>query len=66
VGRTCSSNGREENTCMLLVGKPQRKGPVGSPRGGWVDNMKVDMYRWDEVVLTGLVWHRIWISGGLL
>jgi hypothetical protein len=30
-----------KNACSLLVGKPGRKGPIGSPRLRWVDNVKM-------------------------
>jgi hypothetical protein len=37
--------GEEEkkNVCRLLVGKPEGKRPLGRPRQGWVDNIKMDL-----------------------
>jgi hypothetical protein len=30
-----------KNACMILVGKPERKRPLGRPRHRWVDNIKI-------------------------
>jgi hypothetical protein len=46
------------------VGKPEEKKPLGRPRRGWVDNIRME--RWDEVMWTGLVWLRIGTGGELL
>jgi hypothetical protein len=27
----------------ILVREPEGKGPLGRPRGGWVDNVKMDL-----------------------
>jgi hypothetical protein len=36
MGRACSTNGPKKNACMILVGKPEGKGPLGRPRcSGW-------------------------------
>jgi hypothetical protein len=35
--------GEKRNTYMLLVGMPQVKRPLGRPRCGWVDNIKMDL-----------------------
>jgi hypothetical protein len=29
----------------LLVGKPERKRPLGRPRRRWIDNIKIDLLR---------------------
>jgi hypothetical protein len=44
------------NTCRLLVGKPERKRPLGSPRHRWVDNIRMDLGEvgWDDVDWIGL------------
>jgi hypothetical protein len=39
MGGLCSTNGEERNAYRLLVGKPERKRPLGRPRRKWVDNM---------------------------
>jgi hypothetical protein len=40
--------GDKRNACVLLVGKPERKRPLGGSRRRWVDNIKVDFgeIRW--------------------
>jgi hypothetical protein len=43
MGRTCSTNGEKRNACMLLVGKPERKRPLGRPRYRWVNNIKMNL-----------------------
>jgi len=35
--------GERRGVCRVLVGKPEGKRPLGRPRGGWVDNMKIDL-----------------------
>jgi hypothetical protein len=35
--------GEKRNLCRLLVGKPERKRPLGSPRRRWIDNIKMDL-----------------------
>jgi hypothetical protein len=34
--------GEKRNAYRILVGKPERKKPVGRPRSRWVDNIKMD------------------------
>jgi hypothetical protein len=35
--------GEKRNVYRLLVGKPEGKGPVGTPRSRWLDNIKMDL-----------------------
>jgi hypothetical protein len=35
--------GEKRNAYRILVGKPERKRPLGSPRRRWVDNIKMDL-----------------------
>jgi hypothetical protein len=42
MDRACSTNGREEDLCRILVGKPEGQRPLGIPRRRWVDNIKID------------------------
>jgi hypothetical protein len=37
------------NAYRILVGKPERKRPLGRPRRRWVDNIKIDLREigWD-------------------
>jgi hypothetical protein len=41
--------GETRNAYKILVGKPQRKTPLGKPRRRWVDNIKIDLreIEWD-------------------
>jgi len=45
---------RERNACRVLVGKPERKRPLGRPRRRWEDNVKID--------LTEAGWGMDWID----
>jgi hypothetical protein len=60
--------GEKRNACRILVGKPERKRPLGRPRRRWVDNIKMDLREigWDGVEWIGMIWFRIETSGGLL
>jgi hypothetical protein len=65
--------GEKRNVYRLLVGKPEGKRPLGSPRCRWVDNVKMDVVEmvwygvyWTGLDWTGLVWLRTGTSGGLL
>jgi hypothetical protein len=33
----------KRNAHRILVGKPERKRPLGRPRSRWVDNIKIDL-----------------------
>jgi hypothetical protein len=35
--------GETRNAYRILVGKPDGKRPLGRPRRGWVDNIKMDL-----------------------
>jgi hypothetical protein len=41
----------KRNAYRILVGKPERKRPLGRPRRRWVDNIKIDLreIEWDGV-----------------
>jgi hypothetical protein len=56
------------NAYIILVGKPEGKKPLGSPRLRGVDNSKMDLRKieWDGVDWIGLIWLKIGVSGGLL
>jgi len=47
------------------VGKPEGKRPLGRPRRGWEDNIKLDLQEvgWEEA-WTGSIWLRIGTGGG--
>jgi hypothetical protein len=40
MGRVCIMNGKR-NAYRILVGKPEGKRPLGSPRRRWVDNIMI-------------------------
>jgi hypothetical protein len=42
VGEECGTNGGEEDLYNILVGKSERKRPLGRPRRRWVDDIKMD------------------------
>jgi hypothetical protein len=46
----------KRNAYRLLVGKPERKRPLGRPRRGWVDNIRMDLGKagWGDVDWIGL------------
>jgi hypothetical protein len=46
-------NGEKRNTHRILVGKPERKRPLGRPKCRWVDNIKIDLggMDWGDVLL---------------
>jgi hypothetical protein len=35
--------GVERNVCRVLMGKPEGKGPLGSPRRRWEDGIRMDL-----------------------
>ena len=59
--------GEDRGVHRVLVGKPERKRPLGRPRRRWEDNIKMDL---QEVgggfVGTGWSWLRIGTDGGRL
>jgi hypothetical protein len=48
--------GEKRNVYRLLVGKTERKSPLGKPRRRWVDNIKMDLLEvgWGDVDWVGL------------
>jgi hypothetical protein len=52
--------GEKRNAHGLLVGKPEGMRPLGRPRRGWVDNIKMDIGEigWRDVVCVGLAQDR--------
>jgi hypothetical protein len=45
--------GAKRNACRILVGKPERKRPLGRPRRRWEDNITIDLR---EIGLGGMDW----------
>ena len=54
MGRACGAYGGGEGAYRVLVGKPEGKRPLGRPRHRWVDNIRLDLRRWDWV--CGVDW----------
>jgi hypothetical protein len=46
MGRECSTHVEKRNAYNILVGKPEGKRPLGSPRRRWEDNNKMDRIGW--------------------
>jgi hypothetical protein len=45
--------GEKRNVYRLLVGKPERKRPLGRPRCSWTGNIKMDIL---EIILSVVDW----------
>jgi hypothetical protein len=39
----CTTRGEIRNAYKILVGKPERKRPLGRPRRRWEDNIRMDL-----------------------
>jgi hypothetical protein len=50
----------------LLIGKPEGKRPLGSPRRRWLDNIKMDLLEIGVSVVDWIGWLRIGTGGELL
>jgi hypothetical protein len=53
MGRACSTNEERRNAYSILVGKPEARRQLGSPRRRWVDNIKIDLR---EIEWDGMDW----------
>ena len=51
---------------MVLVGKPEGKRTLGTPRRRWEDNIKTDLQEVGGGLGTGWSWLRIGTGGGHL
>ena len=57
MGGACSAYGEKERSNRVLVGKPERKRPLGKSRRRWEDNIKMDLqevgcWGWDRIELA--------------
>jgi hypothetical protein len=43
MGRECTAYGEGKAVYRVLVGKPERKKPLGRPRRRWDDNIKMNL-----------------------
>jgi hypothetical protein len=52
--------GEKRNACRVLVGKLQRKRPLGRPSSIWDDNIKIDVQEvgWEDVEWSSLAQDR--------
>jgi len=65
MGGACSTHGKDEKY-NILVGKPEWKRPLGSPRHRWIDNIRMDLREmwwkgvdWMHLAQGGDPWHAI-------
>jgi hypothetical protein len=58
--------GEKRNACRVLVGNPGGKGHLGRRGFKWEFKAEWTSKKFDERMWTGLIWHRIRTSGGLL
>jgi hypothetical protein len=58
--------GEMRNSYKILVGKPEWKRPLGSPRRRWEDNIRMDLREIGGKVCTGCIWLWTGTSGGML
>jgi hypothetical protein len=56
----------ERKLYKVLVGKPEGKRPLGRPRRGWEDGIRLDLRETGLGVWTGFDWLRIGAGGGML
>jgi hypothetical protein len=62
----CSTYGECRGVYRVLVGKPEGKRPLGRPRHGLEDNIKMDLQEMGCGAWTGSMWLRIGTGGGHL
>jgi hypothetical protein len=58
--------GEGRDVYRVLVGRPERKRPLGRPRRRWEDNIKIDLREIGIDGRTEFCWLRIGSGGGLL
>jgi hypothetical protein len=51
-----AQTGEKRNVYRILVGKPERKRPLGRPRSRWVDSIKMDLR---EIGWDGMDWIKL-------
>jgi hypothetical protein len=51
--------GERRGAYRSLVGKPERRRPLGRPRRRWEDNIKIDIREFGWGAWTGSIWLRI-------
>jgi len=58
--------GESRGVYRVLVGKPEGKKPLGSPKRRWEDKFSRIFRKWDMGVWTGSSWLRVKTRGGHL
>jgi hypothetical protein len=58
--------GEGRGAYRILVGRPEGRRPLETPRHRWEDNIKMDLQEVGWGAWTGLIWLRIGTGGGLL
>jgi hypothetical protein len=58
--------GERRGVYRVLVGKPEGKRPLGSPRRGWEDSIKMDLQEVGWMDMDWIIWLRIGTGGGHL
>jgi hypothetical protein len=58
--------GEERGVYRVLLGKMEKRRPLGIPRCRWGEKTRKDLQRWDVSIWTGLGWPRIETGGGHL
>jgi hypothetical protein len=56
VGCTCGTHGQGRGVYGVLIGRPEGKRPLGRPRHGWEDNIKMNLR---EIGIDGANWIRL-------
>jgi len=56
VGETCSTHREGRGIFRVLVGRPEGKSPLETPRRRWEDNIKMDLI---ETGIDGANWIRL-------
>jgi hypothetical protein len=64
VGGDGSAYGEGRGVYGVLGGEPEGKRPLGKPRRRWENNIRMDGWKWNVWVWTGLGWLRIKAGGG--
>jgi len=66
MGGHVARMGERIGVFRVLVGKPEGKGPLGSPRRRWEDNINMDRQEVGCGTWTGSMWIKIGTCGGYL
>jgi len=56
MGGVCSTYGERTGAYRVLVGKREGKRPLGRPRYGWENNIKMNLQEVGQGEWTELVW----------